>query len=176
MILLGGFSMTATRSKRNTRPKGGGDGGTGKTLSSFIFRIIKGPWANWIILEMLYAIDWYAVERVQPCGCVCMTRLLPFTLLGKWAVFSRIIINALVQSFSSKAALMSCEMCSRYQKRCCWTVESPARSFSNICNSPDETWQSKRIMKARKLDNVKTKKYCFPQSLGAIKKCVEPQH
>lgn len=156
MILLGGLSMTATWSKRNTRPKGGGDGGTGKALSSFIFRIIKGPWANWIILETLYAIDWYAVEWVQPCGCVCMTRLLPFTLLGKWAVFSRIIINALVQSFSSKAALMSCEMCSRYQKRCCWTLESSMHSFSNNCNSLDETCQSKHIMKGGKIDNVKT--------------------
>ena len=43
MIMLGGLGVTATRSKRNTAPKGGGDGGTGKALSSFIFRIIKGP-------------------------------------------------------------------------------------------------------------------------------------
>lgn len=91
--MLGGLSMTATLSRRNTAPKGGRDGGTRNALSSFIFRIIKGPWANWIILEALYTIDWCAVEWVQPCGCVCMTRLLPFTLLGEWAVFLRIIIK-----------------------------------------------------------------------------------
>ena len=42
-----------------------------------------------------------------------MTRLLPFRFpVGERAMFSRIIINALEQSLSFKAVLMSCGMCS----------------------------------------------------------------
>lgn len=142
MIMLGGLSVTATWSKRNIAPKGSRDGGTEKVLSSFIFRIIKGPWTNWIILEPLYTMDLYAVEWVQPCGCVLMTRLLPFRLLGEWAVFLRIIINALEQSFSFTAPLMSCENCSRYQEKRVYgcTSQGPAHSncffflfFSILC-------------------------------------------
>lgn len=41
--MLGGIRMTATRSKRNTAPKGDRDRGTEEALSSSIFGIIKGP-------------------------------------------------------------------------------------------------------------------------------------
>ncbi len=145
MIVLGRMRMTATRLKRNTAPKGGRDRGTRKALSSFIFSIIKGPWANWIILETLYTIDWYPVEWVQPCGCVCMTRLLPLRLLGEWAVFLWIIINALEQSLSFKAPLMSCEMCSRYQESCVcgWTSQSPVFQHSVIPSIPKQTYGEK---------------------------------
>lgn len=68
MIVLGGLSMTATQSKRNTAPKGSRDRGKGKTVSSFIFRIIKGPRANYIILEALYTIDLCPAVWVQPCS------------------------------------------------------------------------------------------------------------
>jgi len=62
MIMLGVFSMTVTWSERNTAPKGSRDGGSREALFFFIFRIIKGPRANWIILEALFRIDWCAAE------------------------------------------------------------------------------------------------------------------
>lgn len=160
--MLGGLRVTATRSRRNKAPKGGKDRGAGKALSSFIFRIIEGPWTNWIILEALYTIDWYAVKWVQPCGCVCMTRLLPFRLPGERAVSLRIIRNALEQSLSFMAPLMSCEMCSRHRERCVrLDVAGPntfavSMFFFPFLNSFDET-RSGQTKKGRKVDNVEKK-------------------
>ena len=93
MIMLVGLSMTATWSQRGITTEGDREWGNEKVLSPFIFRIIKGPWANWIIMDPLNTIDWNATDWVLPRARILMKILFLFRLLGRWAVFLWIIIK-----------------------------------------------------------------------------------
>lgn len=84
------FSVTATCSNENPSPKGSRELCKGNAFVFIIFKIIKGPWANWIILKSLPTIDRCATEWEQPLRWAYLTRL-PFPRVSR--VFEEHRIN-----------------------------------------------------------------------------------
>lgn len=155
--MLGGLSLTATRSRRNTAPKGGPRRGNWKGIILLYLQDHQGSLSqldysggiihNWLVRCWVNTALWMCVYD----------KIITFQNAG-WAVFLRIIINALARSLFVTSG---------------WTLQGPVNNLSAFCNSFDKTSQSRCMAKSRnkleKKNKFMKKNKCLTRFLTLVR-------